>query len=126
MVLTEYLRSAGYRVDVATNGQQVVELTNENAYDLVLMDISMPVKDGIEATHSIRCNSRGQTPATVPIIALSAHAFDDQRDIAMGVGVDEFITKPIEKKRLIRAIEDLLTKHGQAFSDRTIHASGHA
>jgi signal transduction histidine kinase/ActR/RegA family two-component response regulator len=126
MVLTEYLRSAGYRVDVAVNGQQVVELTNENAYDLVLMDISMPVKDGIEATHNIRCNSRGQTTATVPIIALSAHAFDDQRDIAMGVGVDEFITKPVEKKRLIRAIEDLLTRHGQVFSERTMQASGHA
>jgi CheY-like chemotaxis protein len=101
-------------------------MTNERAYDLVLMDISMPIKDGIEATKCIRRNSRGKTPATVPIIALSAHAFDDQRDIAMGVGVDEFITKPVEKDRLIHSIESLLTKQGQAFSDRTIYASGHA
>ena len=126
MVLSEYLRSAGYRVDVAVNGEQVVEMTNEQAYDLVLMDISMPIKDGIEATRCIRCNSRGQTPATVPIIALSAHAFDDQRDIAIGVGVDEFITKPVEKDCLIRSIENLLANQGPAFSDRTIYASGHA
>jgi signal transduction histidine kinase/CheY-like chemotaxis protein len=126
MVLSEYLRSSAYRVDVAVNGEQVVEMTNERAYDLVLMDISMPIKDGIEATKCIRRNSRGKTPATVPIIALSAHAFDDQRDIAMGVGVDEFITKPVEKDRLIHSIESLLTKQGQAFSDRTIYASGHA
>jgi signal transduction histidine kinase/ActR/RegA family two-component response regulator len=126
MVLSEYLRSAGYRVDVAVNGEQVVEMTDEHAYDLVLMDISMPIKDGIEATRCIRCNSRGQTPATVPIIALSAHAFDDQRDIAIGVGVDEFITKPVEKDCLIRSIENLLANQGPAFSDRTIYASGHA
>ena len=101
-------------------------MTNECRYDLVLMDISMPVKDGIEATRSIRCNSRGRTPATVPIIALSAHAFDDQKNMAVGVGVDEFITKPAEKNALIGSIESLLTRQHQVSSTSGVHASGHA
>ena len=96
---------ADLEVIVATNGAQGVELAVREAPDLVLMDLYLPGMTGFEAARQIRANgaSRG-----IPIIALSAHAMEDDRVKALAAGCDEFETKPIVYSRLIAKIRRLL------------------
>jgi len=96
---------ADLEVIVATNGAQGVELSVREAPDLVLMDLYLPGMTGFDAVRQIRANgaSRG-----IPIIALSAHAMEDDRVKALAAGCDEFETKPIVYSRLIAKIRQLL------------------
>jgi len=105
-MLSRRLRKRGYEVAIATDGAQGVALTREMSPDLVLMDMSLPVKDGWEATAELKSD-----PATmaIPVIGLSAHAMSGDRDKAMGAGCDDYDTKPIELERLLAKIEALLT-----------------
>jgi two-component system, cell cycle response regulator DivK len=105
-MLSAWLEIEGdLEVIVATNGAQGVELAVREAPDLVLMDLYLPGMNGFEAARQIRANgaSRG-----IPIIALSAHAMEDDRVKALAAGCDEFETKPIVYSRLIAKIRQLL------------------
>jgi two-component system, cell cycle response regulator DivK len=105
-MLSAWLEIEGdLEVIVATNGAQGVELAVREAPDLVLMDLYLPGMTGFEAARQIRANgaSRG-----IPIIALSAHAMEDDRVKALAAGCDEFETKPIVYSRLIAKIRLLL------------------
>ena len=105
-MLSAWLEIEGdLEVVVATNGAQGVELAVREAPDLVLMDLYLPGMTGFEAARQIRANgaSRG-----IPIIALSAHAMEDDRVKALAAGCDEFETKPIVYSRLIAKIRQLL------------------
>jgi len=105
-MLSAWLEIEGdLEVIVATNGAQGVELAVREAPDLVLMDLYLPGMTGFEAARQIRANgaSRG-----IPIIALSAHAMEDDRVKALAAGCDEFETKPIVYSRLIAKIRQLL------------------
>ena len=104
-MLSRRLERHGYRVVVAVDGQSGVEMALSEAPDLVLMDMSLPVLDGWEATRRLKA-----APATrhVPVIALTAHAMSGDRERALEAGCDDYDTKPIELPRLLGKMEALL------------------
>jgi CheY-like chemotaxis protein len=105
-MLTAWLEIEGdLEVIVATTGAQGVELAAREAPDLVLMDLYLPGLDGFEATRLIRASSGSRR---IPIIALSAHALEEDRARALAAGCDEFETKPVVFDRLVAKIRNLL------------------
>ena len=97
------LQRGGHRVDLAVNGQEAVDLALAAEYDLVLMDIQMPVLDGIEATRLIR--AAGGPRAAVPIVAMTANAMQGAREEYLAYGMDDYIAKPIGAKAMLKVIE---------------------
>ncbi len=106
-MLSRRLVKRGYEVVVAVDGQEGVAKARAEAPALVLMDMSLPVLDGWEATQALRAD-----PATrsIPVIALTAHAMAGDREKALAAGCDDFDTKPIELDRLLGKIEALLSR----------------
>ena len=102
LVATTLLRKAGFRVDVAENGLQAVAAVNRRNYGLVLMDVAMPEMDGLEATGCIRAlpGKRGR----VPIVAMTANAFDEDRQRCLEAGMDDYLSKPIDRRALYEAL----------------------
>ena len=100
-VARENLENEGFWVDVADNGLIAIEKINTNDYNLVLMDLQMPVLDGYEATKKIRSNSKF---SELPIIALSADAMEGTNKKAIDIGMNDYITKPIDRKNLFETI----------------------
>src|SRR6187200_3119175 len=105
--LSRHLRRKGFEVLVAVDGQQGVEAVRTGAPDLILMDMSLPVLDGWEATRQLKAapQTRG-----IPVIALNAHAMAGDREKALEAGCDDYETKPVEVARLLAKMEPLLTK----------------
>ena len=94
-------------IDTAENGQEAlnkVAASKPGDIDLVLMDVQMPVMDGLEATRRIRRLSNPQQ-ASIPILAMTANAFNEDRDIALEAGMDGFLSKPIDVEELIRTLQ---------------------
>ena len=106
-MLSRRLERRGYEVLIATDGQQGVQRAQQDHPDLILMDISLPVMDGWEATRQIRASAES---AQTPIIALTAHAMAGDREKALAAGCDDYHTKPVELDRLVQQIETLLNK----------------
>ena len=106
-MLSRRLTRRGYDLVTAVNGEQAVALAQSELPGLILMDLSLPVMDGWEATRRIKAmlNTR-----SIPIIALTAHAMAGDQQKAMRAGADDYDTKPIDLKRLITKIEALLNK----------------
>ncbi len=111
MVMSILFNKAGIKFDLANNGEEAVELFKKKRYDVVLMDVSMPVMDGLEATRKIREYEKENNLGHTPIIALTAHAMRGEREKILDAGMDEYITKPVEKKKLFSTIENLLLKN---------------
>ena len=107
-MLSRRLERKGFEVAMATDGRQGVEMAQAAAYDLILMDMSLPEVDGWEATRQIRA---APATRTVPIIALTAHAMAGDRDKALEAGCDDYDTKPIELERLLGKIQALLGRN---------------
>ena len=109
MLLSKY----GFVIDTAENGQEAVDLVAASApdyYDLVLMDIQMPVMDGHEATRRIR-NLEDKELAKVPVVAMTANAFDEDRKAAKECGMNGFISKPINMQEVVQALRMCLQDH---------------
>lgn len=104
-MLSRRLIRRGYEIIFSEDGESVQSICESESPDLVLMDISLPGIDGLEATRRLR---KAQQTANLPIIALTAHAFDSDERAARDAGCDEFETKPIELDRLLTKIETLV------------------
>ena len=87
----DYLEFSGFAVEAAANGREAIEMAAKLQPDIILMDASMPVLDGWQATRELKSNPETRH---IPIVALTAHAFDDAREEAKAAGCDGFITKP--------------------------------
>jgi CheY-like chemotaxis protein len=104
-MLSRRLARRGFEVLIAENGQAGVDLTVSERPDLVLMDMSLPVMDGWEATRRLKADPN---TSGIPIIALSAHAMASDRELALEAGCDDYDSKPVDLTRLVRKIEQLL------------------
>ena len=110
-MLSRRLARKKYEVLVAVDGGEGVEMAASESPDLILMDMSLPVIDGWEATRRVKASP--QTRA-IPVIALTAHAMSGDREKALEAGCDDYDTKPIELPRLLGKIETLLNENGVA------------
>jgi CheY-like chemotaxis protein len=106
-MLSRRLKRKGYQVITAVDGALGVAMAQSESPDLILMDISLPVLDGWEATRQIKTATETQS---IPIIVLTAHAMEGDREKALEAGCDEFDTKPVELPRLLAKMEELLKK----------------
>ncbi len=104
-MLSRRLIRRGYEVVIATDGQQGVDLATSAAPDLILMDMSLPVIDGWEATRRIKA---AEGTKKIPVIALTAHAMAGDREQALAAGCDDYDTKPIDLERLLPKIQRFL------------------
>ncbi len=100
LVLRRVLERLGVRPEIAENGQQAMQKLASNPYDLVLMDVQMPIMDGLEATRQIRAGDGGVLNPHIPIIALTAHAMPEHRQQCLQAGMNDYLTKPIQPGEL--------------------------
>jgi CheY-like chemotaxis protein len=106
-MLSRRLTKRGYDVSIAMDGVEGVNTARTSMPDLILMDMSLPLKDGWEATADLKGDVM---TSHIPIIGLSAHAMEGDRDKAMQAGCDDYDTKPVELDRLLGKIEKLLQR----------------
>src|SRR5580704_14766728 len=106
-MLSRRLLRKGYEVVMAVDGEQAVAMAQSEKPDLILMDMSLPVIDGWEATRRVKA---AEPSSRIPIIALTAHAMSGDRERALGAGCDDYDTKPIEMPRLLEKIDALLAR----------------
>ena len=99
-VLMSYILKKYYQFERARNGQEAVEMVDKGQYDIVLMDIKMPIMNGLEATKAIK-----EKHPDLPILALTANAFDCDRQLAMDAGCDDFLSKPVSSEECLETIK---------------------
>ncbi|MEE8260327.1 MAG: response regulator [Nitrospinaceae bacterium] len=108
---TRLLKKKGHEVTTAENGQEAVDLFLKGSFDVILMDLEMPIISGIEAARQIRAKEKASsinTPAYTPIIAMTAHDEETERTACLVVGMDGFISKPIDIKTLNQTIQEII------------------
>lgn len=108
-MLSRRLARQGYQVVQAVDGGEAIARAHDSAPDLILMDLSLPVIDGWEATRRLKAD---EATRRIPVIALTAHAMAGDREQAMAAGCDDFDTKPVELSRLLEKIAALLGLSG--------------
>src|SRR5206468_5076979 len=122
------LQKAGYSVDAVDTGAQALEKVQSNHYNVVLMDVQMPELDGFEATHKIR-EWEKNTGQHIPIIAMTAHAMQGDRERCLDAGMDDYVTKPLQPKVLFSALDrwthtdQLPTETIESLQDYSAHES---
>ncbi|MEE8398457.1 MAG: response regulator, partial [Desulfobacterales bacterium] len=118
-----HLTRAGHQVDLVENGREAVDAYKRKDFDLILMDIQMPIMDGYEATTAIRAwekssgeeNAACRSPSVpTPIIAMTAHAMEGYRDTCLKAGMDDYIAKPLRRKRLLELVDTWIEKIADA------------
>ena len=105
--MSDYLNLCGYRVIIARHGKEAIERAQEETPAVILMDIQMPIMDGLEATQHIRADA---TLSKIPIIALTALAMPGDKELCFAAGVTEYLSKPVHLNGLFKLIEKQL--HG--------------
>jgi CheY-like chemotaxis protein len=110
-MLSRRLEKRGHTVSIAVDGGAGLEKARAEKPDIILMDMSLPVIDGWEATRQLKADAN---TARIPVIALTAHAMTSDRDKALAAGCDDFDTKPVELPRLLGKIDEMLKKTGGA------------
>src|SRR5664279_1013748 len=111
------LETAGMSIDLAENGMVAVRKVSENEYDLVLMDMQMPVMDGVAATKAIRLNPRF---LSLPIVAMTANAMDSDREMCLQAGMVDHVAKPIDPDQMFATIKKWIkARHPDAAAEST-------
>ena len=108
-MLSRRLSRQGFEVSIAVDGGEGVEIAKRDLPDLVLMDMSLPVMNGWEATRALKADAATRG---IPVIALTAHAMAGDREQAISAGCDDYDTKPVELPRLLEKINALLARAG--------------
>jgi CheY-like chemotaxis protein len=104
-ILMTYILRRDYQYKRAKNGQEAVDQVEQGGVDLVLMDIKMPVMDGLEATAKIK-----EAHPSLPVVALTANAFDSDRQLALKAGCDDFLAKPVNSEKCLQTIAKFIGK----------------
>jgi CheY-like chemotaxis protein len=104
-ILMTYILKRDYEFQRAANGREAVDMALTGGFDMVLMDIKMPVMDGLEATKAIK-----EKMPELPVVALTANAFDSDRQLALECGCDDFLTKPISSTKCLETIGKFIGK----------------
>ncbi len=115
LVAKTMLTRAGYQIDIANNGLEAIAALDRAQYDLILMDVRMPKLDGISATQQIRNSDAAW--ATIPIIAMTANAFDTDIERCLASGMDAFLPKPVNRNNLLDTVDKFMT--GDSHTDTT-------
>ena len=108
-LIEAYLKNTPIHIETAENGQQALDLWTETSFDIVLMDMEMPVMNGFDATRRIREIEKKQGGTHIPIVALTAHAFSEERRRCMDAGCTHFFTKPVRKADLLQLLLDIFS-----------------
>ncbi|MEQ9409333.1 MAG: response regulator [Fuerstiella sp.] len=113
-VVSAILRRRGHRVTIAHNGREAIDQHERSRFDAILMDVQMPILDGLQATKAIReleaeTTSNG-TPQHIPVVAMTAHAMRGDREACMAAGMDAYIAKPLDAQLLLRTVEQLVQR----------------
>lgn len=107
-IATWTVRKLGFSCDIASNGKEAFEMHLQNNYDLILMDLQMPVMDGIESCRLIRSyESQSETQHKVIVVALTANDISEKKDLCMEAGMDDFMEKPFQVDKLRVLIDNL-------------------
>ena len=106
-VIKEYAAIEGYKVDEAQNGEEAVEMVYDNDYDVIIMDIMMPVLDGVKASREIK------KIKNIPIIMLSARSSEEDKLLGFDIGIDDYITKPFSPKELMARIKAVTKRNNK-------------
>ncbi len=106
VMLSDQLKAAGYTVDVACDGLEAIDRVREREFACILMDLQMPEMDGTDATRAIRELYQTRQHAMPPVIALTAHVTDQHRQQCLDAGMDGFLTKPVDRKKLLQLISE--------------------
>jgi CheY-like chemotaxis protein len=109
-MLSRRLARRGYQIMMAVDGEEGIAAAKRENPDLILMDMSLPVVDGWEATRRLKADAGTRT---IPVIGLTAHAMAGDRDKVIAAGCDDYDTKPVELPRLLQKIEALLARTGE-------------
>ena len=104
-ILMTYILKKTYQLLRAKNGQEAVEMADQGGVDLILMDMKMPIMDGVEATIKIK-----EKHPDLPIVALTANAFESDRETMLEAGCDEFMSKPVSSEKCLATSEGLIGK----------------
>jgi CheY-like chemotaxis protein len=112
-VIALLLKGTPYQLDMAENGAVAVQKFLSGTYDLVLMDIQMPVMDGYQATGAIRAWEKTKKRVRTPIVALTANAFREEIEKSLSAGCDAHLTKPIKRKTLLAALAQVMKPFAQ-------------
>ncbi|PIF29663.1 signal transduction histidine kinase [Flavobacterium sp. 9] len=113
------IHNFGFKLDIVGNGEEGIALLSKNEYDLVLMDLQMPVKDGYQTTEYIR----NEMKLTVPIIAMTAHSLVGEQELCYKIGMNAYVPKPFKQEQLLEAIKTVITKDVDPIQKRIIDFS---
>ena len=117
MAAQRMLQKVGYVVRTADNGQEALDVlaaTHSQPVDIILMDIQMPVMDGLEATRRIRENADGRFDPQVPIVALTAYAMAGDRERFLAAGLDDHLAKPVKVAEMLDSMKRALDRRAEA------------
>src|SRR5471032_1478246 len=110
------LERRGHKVTIAANGREALSAYDRHAFDVILMDVQMPEMGGFEATEAIRARER-ESGTRVPIVAMTAHAMKGDRERCLGAGMDEYLTKPLDSRKLCLLVEEIAAGRAPAVDE---------
>jgi CheY-like chemotaxis protein len=103
------LKKRGHSVVVAQNGREAVDAIESQTFDLALLDVQMPLMDGLQAAQLIRQRERAAGSRRLPLVALTAHAMNGDRERCLAAGMDAYVSKPVSPQQLFNVIKELMT-----------------